>query len=129
MNSGQGDLMKCARCHSSMLASFFDYNRKGCRYRTCNNCRGREGGSKNPRVKCLCGKELLWSSLGRHGYSQKHRQWKENNSFICDCGHWVLIKDKDEHLNSFIHGLKVALETKEVKRFNNTCEWTEPPEG
>ena len=53
-------------------------------------------------------------------------QWKENNTFICDCGHWVLRKDKDEHLKSFIHGLKVALETKEVKRFNNLVEWTAP---
>ena len=129
MNSEQGDLRKCVRCHSTMLASFFDYSRKGCRYKTCNNCREKAGPRLNPKVKCLCGEELLWGSLDRHAYSQKHMQWKENNTFICDCGHSVLIKDKDKHFNSFIHGLKTALETEEVKRFNNTCEWTEPPEG
>jgi hypothetical protein len=129
MNSGQSDLMRCAKCGSTMLASFFDFNRKGCRYRTCNNCRGKAGSLQNPRVKCLCGEELLWSSLDRHTSTKRHKEWRKNNMFKCECGHWVLTKDKDEHLNSFSHHLRVALETDEVQRFNNLTEWAEPPEG
>ena len=121
--------MKCTRCGSTMLASFFDYNRKGCRYRTCNNCRGRAGPRLNLRVKCLCGEEVLCDSLDRHAYSKKHMQWKKDNTFICDCGRWVLTKDKDEHLNSIIHETRVKLESKENKWFNNLNEGIGPSDG
>ena len=110
MNSEQDDLRKCTRCGSTMLASFFEYNRKGDRYRTCNNCRKKAGTRLNQKVKCLCGEELLWSSLDRHEYSQKHMQWKEDNTFICECGRWALIRDKDKdgHCNSFHHKVMVG---------------------
>ena len=60
-----------------------------------------------------------------HQYTPERKEWMANNIFECECGVRVLRKDKDEHLNSFIHDLRVKLES-EVKRVGNLLEWVEP---
>jgi len=35
----QNTLKKCARCHSNILLEYYEHNRKGEFYKTCNNCR------------------------------------------------------------------------------------------
>ena len=86
----------------------------GGRYKTFNNCRRKAieqaETRPNPKVKCLSGEELLWDSLDRHEYSWKHLDWRENNTFICECGRRALIRDKDKdgHCNSFHHKVMVG---------------------
>lgn len=33
------NLRQCSRCHSNILLEFFERNRQGELYKTCNNCR------------------------------------------------------------------------------------------
>ena len=34
------DLKQCSRCHSNILLQFYETNRRGELFKTCNNCRG-----------------------------------------------------------------------------------------
>ena len=39
--SDNSNFKKCSRCHSNILLDFFEKNRKGELYKTCNNCRNK----------------------------------------------------------------------------------------
>ena len=38
--SENSNLKQCSRCHSNILLDFFEKNRKGELFKTCNSCRG-----------------------------------------------------------------------------------------
>ena len=40
MENNAKELRKCTRCRSTILLEYFETNRKGELYKSCNNCRG-----------------------------------------------------------------------------------------
>jgi len=54
------EVKRCSRCHSSLLLEYYQKNRKGEYYKTCNTCRG-------ITKKCTnCKKDILLSDYGMH---------------------------------------------------------------
>ena len=39
MSNSANELKQCSRCNSTILLKYFEVNRKGDLFKTCNNCR------------------------------------------------------------------------------------------
>ena len=77
------ELKQCSRCRSVMLLQYFETNRQGELYRTCNNCRKVDKTYKDTHVHkyrtlvtCPCGSLYQVSHNTNHEKSNKHLIWK-----------------------------------------------------
>jgi hypothetical protein len=80
------DLKTCSRCRCTLLLKYFDTNRKGQLFKTCNNCRIKHRDEcKNVRtansegyaiIDCPCGETITGTSNYKvHVQSDKHRKY------------------------------------------------------
>ncbi len=95
MSNNANELKQCTRCHSTILLQYFDTNRKGELFKTCNNCRNR---SKKYHDD---------NSDKKNEYS---RQWREQHRIPCStCGTCIPSNQMKEHTGGYpcmTHGME-----------------------
>ena len=84
MSVEQCELKKCSRCGCTLLLKYFETNRKGELYKTCNICRikHREACKRSANnegyavIDCACGETITGTSNYKaHVQSDKHRKY------------------------------------------------------
>ena len=96
MQSIVKELKQCTRCHSTILLTYFDTNRKGEYYKTCRNCLTRDHATNAAYNETH--KEYI-AKLAKLNYEINHeqkldaiRKYKEANkdyrlgTIACECG-------------------------------------------
>ncbi len=95
MFNNANEVKKCTRCNSTVLLQYFDTNRKGELFKTCNNCRNR---SK---------KHYADNSDKLNEY---YREWREQHRIPCSkCGTCIPSNQMKEHIGGFpcmTHGME-----------------------
>ena len=89
MSDNANELKQCSRCHSTILLKYFEVNRKGELFKTCNNCRNNKKQyyetSKDDidkkqdkaahaaiKITCICGITHRLGDKAKHERSQAH---------------------------------------------------------
>ena len=97
MTNTENELKQCSKCHSTILLKYFEVNRKGELFKTCNHCR---------KVK------------------QTYRDLHKQDFAICQCGATIQARDKTRHerSNKHLSYLDVADELKSYEHSNQTVD-------
>ena len=122
MQSTVKELTQCTRCHSIMLLTYFDTNRKGEYYKTCRNCLTRDHATKaasNDTNRDYIAKQAKLNYEINHEQAlYRQKRYKDANRdyrlgiILCECGGKYSRNCKARHLASIKH--QVFLEAQAV---------------
>ena len=88
-------LRKCTGCHSTILLEYFDKNRKGEYFKTCNNCRNRNRTQRARYIQNLSEEELKEYRERKQEYDKEHREEKnERNKLYIQ----TMTEEQKQHL-------------------------------
>ena len=87
MSDNANELKQCTRCHSTILLKYFDINRKGEYYKTCNSCRKL--------------KSEYYEANAEH-LNEWNREWREKNRIPCSkCGTCIPKNQMKDHMGGY----------------------------
>ena len=108
--SDNSNLKKCSRCHSNILLDFFEKNRKGELYKTCNNCRDINRKQVKQYRDNNTETENVRSMLYRMNNIDKVREYDRQRDAIrqkaiikCECGASICYGYKAKHRQTKKH--------------------------
>ena len=108
--SENSNLKKCSRCHSNILLEFFEKNRKGELYKTCNSCRGinrdaikkyRENNTETENVR-----KMLYriNNIDKvREYDRQRDAIRKKEIIQCECGAFISYGNKTKHKQTKLH--------------------------
>ena len=87
MSNNANELKQCTRCHSTILLQYFEKNRKGEYFKTCNSCRTY--------------RNKYYEANAQH-INEWDRQWREQNRIPCSkCGACIPKKQINDHMGGY----------------------------
>ena len=108
--SENSNLKQCSRCHSNILLDFFEKNRKGELYKTCNSCRGINRDAHKQYRDNNTEKESVRHMIYRMNNIDKVREYDRQRDAIrkkeiiqCECGASICYGYKAKHRQTKKH--------------------------
>ena len=108
--SENSNLKQCSRCHSNILLEFFEKNRKGELYKTCNSCRGinrdaikkyRENNAEELNEKS---RQYRINNIDKvREYDRQRDAIRKKEIIQCECGASICYGYKAEHRQTNKH--------------------------
>ena len=108
--SENSNLKQCSRCHSNILLEFFEKNRKGELYKTCNSCRGinrdankkyRENNTEELNEKS---RQYRIDNIDKlKEYDRQRDAIRKKEIIQCECGAFISYGNKTKHKQTKLH--------------------------
>ena len=124
MSDNANELKQCSRCNSTILLKYFEVNRKGELFKTCNNCRNNDKKYKDShlaetkqyresRKEERLEYDKTYREENKEHIQQRSKQYYENNKdkitahaatqITCVCGLTHRLGDKAKHEKTQAH--------------------------
>ena len=108
--SENSNLKQCSRCHSNILLDFFEKNRKGELYKTCNSCRGinrdaiKKYGENNAEELNEKSRQYRINNIDKvREYDRQRDAIRKKEIIQCECGASISYGNKTKHKQTKIH--------------------------
>ena len=82
MSEPKPELRKCTRCHSKILLQYFETNRQGELFKSCNNCRGSHKKQqieyRENNRELLKSADAIYRLHNKEKIAEKYKLYREN---------------------------------------------------